>query len=314
MPDLADLFPDFASRWIDTCAGRIFARAGGEGPPLLLLHGYPQTNVMWHRVAPALAGHFSLVVPDLPGYGWSAAPASDAEHAPYTKRAMANAMIEVMESLGHVHFALAGHDRGGRVSYRLALDHPGRLSKLAVLDILPTYNYWERMNRAYALKIYHWTFLAQPAPLPETLVASNGEFFLRFKMASQTKSKTLEAIDARALEHYIAPFRDPARVHAMCEDYRAGAYFDYDLDKADFEAGKKIAIPMLSLWGNAGIAQAAATPLDIWKQWATNVDGMPVDSGHFLTEETLMSPRRRCASSSRLRPHRHCERSEAIQA
>jgi haloacetate dehalogenase len=141
------------------------------------------------------------------------------------------------------------------------------------------------MNRAYALKIYHWTFLAQPAPLPETLIASNGEFFLRFKMASQTRSKTLEAIDKRALDHYIAPFRDPARVHAMCEDYRAGAYFDYDLDKADFEAGKKITIPMLALWGNAGVAQAAATPLDIWKQWATNVVGQPVDSGHFLTEE-----------------------------
>lgn len=119
-----------------------------------------------------------------------------------------------------------------------------------MLDILPTYNYWERMNRAYALKIYHWTFLAQPAPLPETLISSNGEFFLRFKMASQTKSKTLDAIDERALEHYIAPFRDPARVHAMCEDYRAGAYFDYDLDKADFDSGKKITIPMLALWGN----------------------------------------------------------------
>lgn len=210
---------------------------------------------------------------------------SDALHVPYSKRAMAKAMVEAMEQLGHVHFALAGHDRGGRVSYRLALDHPGRLSKLAVLDILPTYNYWERMNRAYALKIYHWTFLAQPAPLPETLIAGQGEFFLRFKMASQTKSKTLEAIDKRALEHYIAPFRDPARVHAMCEDYRAGAYIDYDLDKADFEAGKKITVPMLALWGGVGIAQAAATPLDIWKQWATNVEGQPVDSGHFLTEE-----------------------------
>ncbi|MGY4482767.1 pimeloyl-ACP methyl ester carboxylesterase [Bradyrhizobium sp. LM3.2] len=145
-------------------------------------------------------------------------PESDALHMPYSKRAMAKAMVEAMESLGHVHFALAGHDRGGRVSYRLALDHPGRLSRLAVLDILPTYNYWERMNRAYALKIYHWTFLAQPAPLPETLISSNGEFFLRFKMASQTRSKTLDAIDERALEHYIAPFRDPARVHAMCEE------------------------------------------------------------------------------------------------
>ncbi|MGY3076549.1 haloacetate dehalogenase [Bradyrhizobium sp. LM6.10] len=285
MSDLADLYPGFASEWINTSFGRIFARVGGKGPPLLLLHGFSETNVMWHRVAPQLSDQFTLIIADLPGYGWSDMPESDALHMPYSKRAMAKAMVEAMESLGHVHFALAGHDRGGRVSYRLALDHPGRLSRLAVLDILPTYNYWERMNRAYALKIYHWTFLAQPAPLPETLISSNGEFFLRFKMASQTRSKTLDAIDERALEHYIAPFRDPARVHAMCEDYRAGAYFDYDLDKADFDAGNKITIPMLALWGNAGVAQAAATPLDIWKQWATNVVGMPVDSGHFLTEE-----------------------------
>ena len=139
MPDLADLYPGFASHWIDTRAGRIFARSGGEGPPLLLLHGYPQTNVMWHRVAPALAAQFSLIIPDLPGYGWSDAPSSDAAHAPYTKRAMAAAMIELMEALGHVHFRLAGHDRGGRVAYRLALDHPGRLERLAVLDIVPTW-------------------------------------------------------------------------------------------------------------------------------------------------------------------------------
>ncbi len=285
MSDLADLFPGFGSEWINTSSGRIFARIGGKGPPLLLLHGFSETHVMWHRVAPRLAEQFTLIVADLPGYGWSDMPESDAQHLPYSKRAMAKTMVEAMEQLGHVHFAIAGHDRGGRVSYRLALDHPGRLSRLAVLDILPTYDYWERMNRAYALKIYHWTFLAQPAPLPETLISGNGEFFLRFKMASQTRSKTLDAIDKRALEHYLAPFRDPARIHAMCEEYRAGAYVDYDLDKADFEAGKKITIPMLALWGNAGIAQAASTPLDTWKRWATNVQGMPVDSGHFLTEE-----------------------------
>jgi haloacetate dehalogenase len=251
----------------------------------LLLHGFSETNVMWHRVAPELADRFTLIVADLPGYGWSDMPESDADHTPYTKRAMARTMVEAMAQLGHVHFGLAGHDRGGRVAYRLALDHPGRLSRLAVLDILPTYNYWERMNRSYALKIYHWTFLAQPHPLPETLISGNGEFFLRFKMASQTKSKNLDAIDKRALAHYLAPFRDPSRVHAMCEDYRAGAYADYEIDKADFEAGKKITIPTLALWGDAGIAGAAATPLDTWKQWATNVTGGPVDSGHFLTEE-----------------------------
>lgn len=285
MSDLVDLFPGFGAEWINTSGGRIFARTGGKGPPLLLLHGFSETHVMWHRVAPQLADKFTLIVADLPGYGWSDMPRSDDNHTPYTKRAMAKVLIEAMEQLGYARFALAGHDRGGRVAYRLALDHPGRLSRLAVLDILPTYDYWERMNRTYALKIWHWTFLAQPHPLPETLIASDPDFFLKFKMASQTKSKTLDEIDPRALEHYLAPFRDPSRVHAMCEDYRAGAYADYEIDKADHDAGNKITIPMLALWGDAGIATAAATPLDTWKDWATNVTGSPVDSGHFLTEE-----------------------------
>jgi haloacetate dehalogenase len=285
MPDLADLFQGFASEWVNTASGRIFARVGGKGPPLLLLHGFSETHVMWHRVAPQLADSFKLIIADLPGYGWSDMPESDETHLPYSKRAMARTMIDLMERLGYVRFALAGHDRGGRVAYRLALDHPGRLSRLAVLDILPTYDYWERINRPYALKIYHWTFLAQPFPLPETLIGTNGEFFLRQKVASQTKSRTLQAIDPRALEHYLAPFRDPSRVHAMCEDYRAGATIDYEIDKADHDAGNRITVPMLALWGDAGVASAAATPLDTWKTWATNVAGSPVDSGHFLTEE-----------------------------
>ena len=176
MPDLADLFPGYAAEWINTRSGRIFARVGGKGPPLLLLHGFSRDPCEWHRVAPQLADQFTLIIADLPGYGWSDMPESDSEHTPYTKRAMAKTMIEAMEQLGHVHFALAGHDRGGRVAYRLALDHPGRLSKLAVLDILPTLDYWERMNRLYALKIYHWTFLAQPFPLPETLIGRQSGF------------------------------------------------------------------------------------------------------------------------------------------
>lgn len=285
MPDLADLFPGFASEWINTKAGRIFARVGGKGPPLLLLHGFSETHVMWHRVAPRLAEQCTVIIADLPGYGWSDVPKTDEHHTPYTKRAMAKVMVEAMEQLGHVHFALAGHDRGGRVSYRLALDHPGRLSKLAVLDILPTYEYWARMDRAYALKIYHWALLAQPAPLPETLLGANPDFYLRNKLASWSRTKDLSAFDPRALEHYLAAFRDPLRIHAMCEDYRAGAYADFEHDKADKDAGNKITIPMLALWGNAGIAAAAATPLDAWKHWATKVSGAPIESGHFLTEE-----------------------------
>jgi len=285
MPDLADLFPGYASEWIDTASGRIFARVGGNGPPLLLLHGFSETHVMWHRVAPRLAEKFTLIIADLPGYGWSDMPESDADHTPYTKRAMAAQLIEAMERLGHVRFALAGHDRGGRVSYRMALDHPGRLSKLAVLDILPTYEYWMRMDRAYALKIYHWAFLAQPAPLPETLIGGNPDFFLKTKLASWSKTKDLSAFDPRALAHYLAAFNDPMRLHAMCEDYRAGAHADFAHDKADHDAGNKIAVQMLALWGDAGIAQSAATPLDTWKKWATDVRGGPVNSGHFLTEE-----------------------------
>lgn len=285
MPDLADLFPGYASEWINTRSGRIFARVGGNGPPLLLLHGFSETHVMWHRVAPTLAKRFTLIIADLPGYGWSDMPESDANHTPYTKRAMAAQLIEAMEQLGHVHFALAGHDRGGRVSYRLALDHPGRLSRLAVLDILPTYEYWMRMDRAYGLKVYHWTFLAQPAPLPETLIGSNPDFFLKNKLASWSKTKDLAAFDPRALQHYLAAFNDPSRLHAMCEDYRAGAYADFEHDKSDRDAGKKIPVPMLALWGDAGIAQSAATPLDTWRHWATNVTGAPINSGHFLTEE-----------------------------
>jgi haloacetate dehalogenase len=285
MPDLADLFPGYKSEWISTSGGRIFARVGGSGPPLLLLHGFTETHVMWHKVAPKLAERFTVIVADLPGYGWSDMPESDADHTPYTKRAMAKVMVEAMERLGHVHFALAGHDRGGRVSYRLAFDHPGRLSKLAVLDILPTYEYWARMDRAYALKIYHWAFLAQPYPLPEKLILGDPDAFLKEKLRSWTKSKTLDPFDPRALAHYLAPFRDPSRVHAMCEDYRAGAHADFEADKVDRDAGNKITVPMLALWGNAGIAAAAATPLDTWMQWATKVTGSPIDSGHFLTEE-----------------------------
>jgi len=172
MPDLADLFPGYEAKWINTSQGRIFARVGGKGPPLLLLHGFSSTHVMWHTVAPKLDDKFTLIIADLPGYGWSDMPASDKDHTPYTKRAWAKTMVEAMEQLGHVHFALAGHDRGGGVSYRLALDHPGRLSKLAVLDIAPTYDYWQKLNRLSALKIYHWSFLAQPYPLPETLISN----------------------------------------------------------------------------------------------------------------------------------------------
>lgn len=284
MADLADLFPGFQSRWIDTSIGKIFVRVGGQGPALLLLHGYAQTNVMWHRVAPALAEHFTLVLADLPGYGWSAAPKSGDNHAPYDKRSMARVMIEVMETLGHVRFRLAGHDRGGRVAYRLAFDHPERLEKLAVLDIVPTYEMWHRMDHALAMKVWHWPFMAQKYPMPELLITKAPIEYLDWKMASWTKAKNLSAFDPRALAHYRAFFSDPARIHATCEDYRAGETTDLKNDEIDHQAGRKIGVPLLALWGAAGIPSASG-PLAIWREWADDVSGAPVDSGHFVAEE-----------------------------
>ena len=286
MSDLADLYPGFASKWIDTTAGRIFARTGGEGPPLLLLHGYPQTNVMWHRVAPALAQRFSLIIPDLPGYGWSDAPRSDAEHAPYTKRAMAAAMVEAMEALGHVRFRLAGHDRGGRVAYRLALDHPGRLDKLATLDIVPTWTMWHHMDARLANRAWHWMFLALPAPFPETLIGKDPLYYFDTRAAAGTKIKSLDAFDPRALDHYRAFFNDPVRIHATCEDYRAGRTTDLAHDEADRAVDKKITCPMLAIWGGAGgIPAETDGPLATWREWATDVRGFAIDSGHYLAEE-----------------------------
>src|SRR5262245_30092842 len=285
MSDLADLYPGFESRYVATSVGKIFARLGGMGPPLLLLHGYPQTNVMFHRVAPALAQQFTVVIPDLVGYGWSVAPEPEDDHVPYTKRAMAAVMIELMEALGFVHFRIAGHDRGGRVAYRLALDHGERLARIAVLDILPTHGYWQRMDRMSGLKIYHWLFLAQPHPLPERLIAGDPQFYVDYTLANWTKSKSVKAFDARALGHYRAALSDPTRIRAVCEDYRAGATIDYDHDAADRAAGKRIKVPLRVLWGAGGLAPVGGTPLDQWRQWADDVRGAPIDSGHFLAEE-----------------------------
>ncbi len=285
MSELADLFPGFDNRWIDTSIGKMFARTGGSGPPLLLLHGYTQTNVMWHKVAPLLAERFSLVIPDLPGYGSSAVPEADAAHAPYDKRSMARVMTEIMDALGHQRFRLAGHDRGGRVAYRLALDHPERVTRMATLDIVTTYDMWMGMDRNMAMKVWHWPFLAQPAPLPEMLIEKAPVQYLEWKMASWTKAKDLSAFDPRALAHYRVAFAEPRRIHAQCEDYRAGQAADFTNDEADRKAGKTIACPFLALWGARGIPNETGGPLPLWRKWAPQAVGTPIDSGHFLTEE-----------------------------
>lgn len=285
MSDLVDLFPGFASKWLDTAVGRMFVRVGGNGPPLMLLHGYPQTGVMWHRLAPRLASHYTLVIPDLPGYGWSAAPRAQANHAPYDKRSMAAAMIEIMEQLGWVRVRLVGHDRGGRVAYRLALDHPGRVERLAVLDIVPTYTLWHAMDHKLAMRIWHWTFLAQPDPLPELLIGRAPVAYLDWLLASWSKAKDLSAFDPRALAHYRAFFQDPTRIHATCEDYRAGPGLDLEADEQDHAAAKKITCPVLTLWGTAGIPSETSAPLRAWRDWANDVAGKPIDAGHFVAEE-----------------------------
>lgn len=284
MPDLADLFPGFQSHWIDVDMGRIFARSGGSGPPLLLLHGFPQTHVCWHKVAPNLAEQFTLIVPDLRGYGWSSAPQAG-EAAAYAKRTMAIDLVQAMERLGHVRFRLAGHDRGGRVAYRMALDHPGRVERLATLDIAPTKTTWERLDRAGILDAYHWGLLAQPQPFPETLIGKDPDYFLDWTLASWTADKTLDAFDPRALNHYRTAFRDPTRIAAACGDYRAGASLDVEADAADLAAGKRIDVPMLALTSMDGFGGGTEQLAEAWSRYAKHVQVEAIDSGHFMAEE-----------------------------
>lgn len=269
-------------RRIETSGGVLSVRITGSGPALLLLHGFPQTGLMWGQVSEALAARHTLIVPDLPGYGLSDTPAS-VDSA--SKRQMAVQMIDMMRVLGHVRFDLAGHDRGGRVAYRLAMDHPERVQRLAILDILPTSEYWAKMDRAFALKIYHWAFLAQPYPFPETMIAAAPAHFLETTLASWTMARSLDSFAADAMAEYRRNFADPARLKAMCDDYRAGASVDVEHDLADRAAGRKIAAPTLVLWGAGGIAANASTPLDVWHDWADDVRGEAVESGHFMPEE-----------------------------
>ncbi len=277
------MFEGFERKRIKTAGAEIALVQGGSGAPLLLLHGYPQTHAIWHKVAPELAKRFTLVIPDLRGYGSSSKPLTDADHLPYSKRAMARDMVEVMTALGFAQFAVAGHDRGGRVTYRLALDHPERVRRVAVLDIIPTLEQFERLNRSNARAAYHWYFLAQPAPFPETLIGKDPDFFLTHTLASWCG--TPGAFTPQALENYRAAFRDPEVIHASCEDYRAGIGCDCEYDDADRKAGCKIAAPLLALWGAQGRPRRGMGLLDVWKSWANDVRGEPLDCGHFIPEE-----------------------------
>lgn len=285
MSELADLFPGFESHWIAGPEGKIFARSAGAGDPLILLHGFPQTHVMWHRIAPALAGSHRVIVMDLRGYGWSVAPQSGGDHQAYAKRAMAEDVLAVIDALGLTQVSVVGHDRGARVAYRLALDHPGRVKRLALIDIIPTIAMWERMDAKRAMQVYHWSFLAQPAPMPETLIGRAPVEWLEHTLASWTAAKDLSAFDLRALRHYRAFFNDPARIHATCEDYRAGATRDVEADDEARKAGRTIDCPTLVLWGENGIPAAGPSPLDLWADFAPHAEGKSIAGGHFLPEE-----------------------------
>lgn len=274
----------FSERRIDSGEAEIYLRTGGSGPPLLLLHGYPQTHLAWHRVAPRLAERFTLVLPDLRGYGRSRGPGPDPAHRNHSKRTMAADMVAVMRALGFERFGVAGHDRGARVGYRLCLDHPERMTRFASLDVIPTLDAWEAMDADGALGAYHWPFLAVPAPLPETLIGHDPGFYLRHLI--ERWAGRPEAIVPEALADYLACFADPAVIAATCEDYRAGAGPDRAHDRADRESGRRLACPVLVLWGRDYPAEGADSPLAIWRRWATEVTGERLEGcGHFLPEE-----------------------------
>lgn len=257
-------------------------RRGGEGPPLLLLHGFPQTHAMWHRVAPTLAREYTLYMPDLRGYGDSGKPPTDAAHAPYSKRAMAQDMVALMRACGHERFFVCGHDRGGRVAHRLAVDHPDAVARLMLLDISPTLAMYERTTMEFARLYYHWFFLIQPAPLPETLIGADPAFYLRAKVGAWGSSGTA-LFDPRALAEYERCFT-PAAIHAMCEDYRAAATLDLEHDRADGE--RRIACPVHVLWGDRGVVHRLFTPVADWRARARGpVTGTTTPSGHYIAEE-----------------------------
>jgi haloacetate dehalogenase len=276
------MFEGFQTRQVDSAGTSINLRIGGSGPPLLLLHGYPQTHVMWHRVAPSLAGRFTVVCPDLRGYGDSGRPASDPDHRAYSKRASAGDMVEVMAALGHQRFALAGHDRGGRVAHRLALDHPERVARLAVLDIVPTRTIFRATDQAIATGYFHWFFLIQPGGLPERLIGADPVFYLHWVLGRWGTG--LEAFAPEALAEYERCFSDPAVIHASCEDYRAAASIDLADDEADLE--RTIACPVLALWGRRGLMERHFDVLATWRERSAGlVVGHALECGHFLPEE-----------------------------
>jgi haloacetate dehalogenase len=275
-------FGGFETFQVDVSGNTIFGRRYGEGPPILLVHGFPRTSLMWRDVAPQLANNHTVIVVDLRAYGHSGTPESTDDHFPYSKRAMGNELVDVMAKLGYPTFTVIGHDRGGRVSYRLTLDHPNAVERLAVLDVIPIFEAWNRSDARFAQTYWPWSLLSQREPLPESylLGAPEAVFGNPFGQGS---------FGPDILEQYAATFRDPVRVHGICEEYRAAATIDVEHDKVDKDAGNKILCPTLHLWAEGGPLDTFygndGGPLGIWRQWAPHAQGQAMKGGHFFPEE-----------------------------
>ena len=277
---MTTLFPGFSARKIRTRGATINLKTGGSGEPLLLLHGYPQTHAMWHKVAPELARDYTVVCPDLRGYGDSSKPKGLPDHSNYSKRAMALDMAEVMSALGHERFHVVGHDRGGRVAHRLARDHARRVRSLTVLDISPTLKMYQNTNLQFAKAYYHWFFLIQEAPLPELMLQGQAPFFI-LKRLGRGKSG-VKHFSKEAMAEYVRAFKDPRTIHSTCEDYRASATIDLIHDQRE---KSKLRMPLLALWGRHGVIEALFDCLSDWREVAADVRGRPLACGHFIPEE-----------------------------
>ena len=275
------MFEGFERIQIETRGATINTVRGGEGPPVLLLHGYPQTLVMWHLIAPGLTASFTVVATDLRGYGDSSKPEGREEHAGYSKRAMAADQVEVMRTLGFGSFAVVGHDRGGRVAHRMALDHPQSVTRLAVLDIVPTRHVFETADKELAMAYYHWFFLSQPYDLPERLIGADPDYYLRKKLGGWGTG--FDSFASEAYAEYERCFRDPRTIHASCEDYRATATIDLEHDGADRD--RKVGCPLLALWGERGVVERLYDVLGVWRGYASDVRGRALPCGHYLAEE-----------------------------
>jgi haloacetate dehalogenase len=278
---MADFFPGFEQRRITTAGAEINLVTGGSGPPLLLLHGYPQTHVMWRKIAPRLAQDFTLVIPDLRGYGDSSKPPGGPDQTAYSKRALAQDQVETMAALGFERFRVAGHDRGARVTHRLLRDHPEHIERAALLDIVPTLYRFETLDQKAATGSYHWFFLIQPSPFPERLIGGEAEFYLCWTLGLYRNPPA--ALEPEAFAEYLRCFSNPETIRATCDEYRAGAGIDLDHDRAD--RGRKVAMPLLVLWGRRSGQGSGYDVLAVWREHAENVIGRAIDSGHFLPEE-----------------------------